>query len=55
MVGELNAAVKGLAMSGLRDRYPTASEAVLRRHLADLLLGKELAAKAYGDWSQFDD
>ena len=48
MVAELNRTVRMLAMSGLRERYPDATEPELRRHLADLLLGPELAEKAYG-------
>jgi len=37
-----------LALSGLRQRHPQASEDELRRHLADLWLGPELAARVYG-------
>lgn len=37
-----------LAMSGLRERYPDASANELRRRLADIVLGKELALRAYG-------
>jgi len=37
-----------LALSGLRTRYPNADEMELRRGLADLLLGEDLAACAYG-------
>ncbi len=48
MVAELNAAVRAMAMAGLRQRYPRASEAELRRRLAGLLLGEELATRAYG-------
>ena len=48
MVGEMNAAVRQLALEGLRARHPTATDAQLRRYLADLLLGPELAARAYG-------
>ena len=48
MVNQLNASVRTLALSGLRQRYPQATEAELRRHLADMLLGPELAARAYG-------
>lgn len=46
--GQLNATARLLALSGLRARYPQASEAELRRRLADLLLGEELAARVYG-------
>lgn len=36
-----------LAMAGLRMRFPAAGPADLRRLLATLLLGPELAAKIY--------
>lgn len=49
MVAELNATVKLMLLTGLRQRYPNASEAELRRRLAGLLLGEELASKAYGE------
>jgi len=48
MVGEMHQALCQLALSGLRQRYPHASEGELRRRLADLLLGPELAARVYG-------
>ncbi|NCF66071.1 MAG: hypothetical protein GWP61_08850 [Chloroflexi bacterium] len=48
MLGELNHTANQLALEGLRDIYPQATEAELQRHLADLLLGPELAEKAYG-------
>ncbi len=48
MVDELNQSVKLLAMIGLRERFPTETEAQLRRRLAGLLLGEELAVKVYG-------
>jgi hypothetical protein len=48
LVDQLNQSVKLLALSGLRHRYPSASEAQLRRRLAGLLLGEDLACKAYG-------
>ena len=48
MVGEMNAAVRQLALSGLRSRYPDDPPERLRRRLADLLLGPELALKVYG-------
>lgn len=48
MLGELNETVRTLALSGLRQRYPQASAQELRRRLADLLLGPELAARVYG-------
>jgi hypothetical protein len=49
MLGELNASAQLLALSGLRWRHPRASLAELRRRLADLLLGPELARKVYGE------
>lgn len=49
MLAELNAAAKALALSGLRRRYPQASESQLRCRLAELLLGKSLARKVYGE------
>ncbi|MCA9923054.1 MAG: hypothetical protein KC421_11815 [Anaerolineales bacterium] len=48
MLADLNRTARQLAMEGLRERLPEASEPVLRRHLADLLLGPELAERAYG-------
>jgi len=48
MVGQLNQTVRTLALSGLRQRYPEATPQELRRRLADLLLGVELAAQVYG-------
>ena len=49
MLAQLNASARTLALMGLRSRYPQASEAELRRRLADLLLGEELARRVYGD------
>ena len=49
MVAQLNATVKTLALAGLRSRFPKAREVELRRRLADLLLGEELARKVYGE------
>lgn len=48
MVAAMNQTVRTLALSGLRQRFPHASEAELQRRLADLLLGEELAARVYG-------
>jgi len=45
---ELNVTARALGLSGLRVRYPQASEAELQRRLADLCLGAELAARVYG-------
>ena len=49
MVAQLNATVKTLALAGLRSRFPKAGETELRRRLADLILGEELARKVYGE------
>ena len=49
MVAQLNATVKTLALAGLRSRFPKASDIELRRRLASLLLGEELARKVYGE------
>jgi hypothetical protein len=48
MVGQLNQTVRTLALSGLRQRHPKATPQELRRRLADLLLGPELATQVYG-------
>jgi len=48
MVGQLNQTVRTLALSGLRQRYPEATPQELRRRLADLLLGPDLATQVYG-------
>ena len=48
MVLSANRTARMLAMAGLRARFPDDSESKLRRRLADLWLGPELAAKAYG-------
>ncbi len=49
MLAQLNAAAHGVALAGLRRRYPQANDAELRRRLADLLLGPDLAVKVYGE------
>ena len=49
MLAELNSFARMLALAGLRSRYPQAGESELRRKLAGLLLGEELARKVYGD------
>ena len=48
LLGQMYATVKQLAYQGLRQRHPAASEAELRRRLADLLLGEDLAQQVYG-------
>ena len=54
LLGDLVATVKQLALSGLRRRHPGASEAQLRRRLAEHLLGPELATRAYGPLEDLD-
>jgi predicted component of type VI protein secretion system len=49
MLAQLNASVRLLALAGLRSQYPQASEEELRRRLAGLILGEELARKVYGE------
>jgi len=48
MLAQLNSSARLPALAGLRSRFPHASEAELRRKLADLLLGEDLARKVYG-------
>jgi len=48
LMAEMAQSVRTLALAGLRQRHPTDTPAQLRRHLADLVLGPELAARAYG-------
>ena len=48
MVLDANRTSRALAMAGLRRRFPAADMNQLRRRLADLWLGPELARKAYG-------
>jgi hypothetical protein len=48
-LAQLNASARTLALAGLRSRYPQAGEAELRRRLAGLLLGEELASRVYGE------
>ncbi|MEM7335603.1 MAG: hypothetical protein AAF490_26230 [Chloroflexota bacterium] len=48
MVGDLNATVKQFAIEGIRQRHPNASDSEVKRRLADILLGEELATKVYG-------
>ncbi len=54
LVGEMNQTVRALALAGLRQRYPEDTPATRRRRLADLLLGSELAARAYGPLQEGD-
>jgi hypothetical protein len=48
LLDDLNRSARALAMVGLRRRHPQASEDELRRHLADLILGADLAEQVFG-------
>ena len=48
MVEDTNRSVKDLLMAGLRHRFPQESPMRLRRRLAEIWLGPELSAAAYG-------
>jgi hypothetical protein len=47
MVDGLNEAVKSLALTGIKERNPSATPEQIHRMLADLMLGEELARKVY--------
>ncbi len=47
MLALLNASARRLALAGLRAQYPQATQAELRRKLADMILGEALAHKVY--------
>lgn len=47
IVDDLNATVKLLATSGIRERHPDATPQDIERLLADYMLGAELAHKVY--------
>jgi hypothetical protein len=49
MLAQLNTSARILALAGLRSRFPDATETELRRRLADLTLGEELARRVYGE------
>lgn len=48
LMAGMSESVRTLALAGLRQRHPSDTPAQRRRRLADLLLGPELAARAYG-------
>jgi hypothetical protein len=54
LMAEMSQTVRVLAMAGLRQRHPDDTPQMLRRWLADLLLGPELAARAYGPFPKTD-
>jgi hypothetical protein len=45
MMSKMNAAVRALAMSGLRNRHPGETELQLKIRLAEILHGSEIAAE----------
>ena len=47
IVDDLNETVKTLAVSGIKQRHPHATPEQVRRMLAELVLGAELAHKVY--------
>lgn len=47
VVDSLNETVKALAVSGIKQRHPTATPEQIHRMLADLILGEELARRVY--------
>jgi hypothetical protein len=46
-IDDLNETVKRLSLSGIKQGHPEASTAQLHRMLADILLGEDLAQRAY--------
>lgn len=55
ILADLNRGMLLLAESGLRARHPEATSAEIRRRLADMVLGPELAARVYGPLLPEDD
>jgi len=47
LIDDLYETLKTLAMNGIKQRHPNATEPRVRRMLADRLLGEELAAKVF--------
>jgi len=47
IVDGLNETVKTLAISGIKQRHPNATQKQIHRMLAELMLGAELAHKVY--------
>ena len=48
LMGAMHRSVRSLLLQGLARSYPNDTPHQLRRRLADILLGKELAAQVYG-------
>lgn len=55
MVAQLNQTGRELALVGLQTRYPNATPQELRRRLADILLGNDLATRVYGPEPEADE
>ena len=47
MMDGLNKTVRALAVSGIKERHPNATQKEIQRMLAELMLGAELARKVY--------
>ena len=47
IINGLNETVKTLALSGIKQRHPSATPTQIQRMLAELMLGEELARKVY--------
>ncbi|MFZ0959372.1 MAG: hypothetical protein WAO35_00590 [Terriglobia bacterium] len=45
---DLNMSMRQVALAGVGERFPSASPQELRRTLATILLGQDLATQAYG-------
>lgn len=54
LVMQMNAAVRELAMAGVRERYPDASPREQFLRLAQVTLGDELARAAYPELNDLD-
>ena len=54
LVMQMNAAVRELALAGVRDRYPHASPREQFLRLAQVTLGNELARAAYPELDDLD-
>jgi hypothetical protein len=48
LVNDLVTTTRILALTGLRERFPAASSEELRRRLASIVLGPDLASRVYG-------
>jgi len=48
LIDDLNETLRGFALTGIKERNPYATHEQVKRLLADLILGKELAEKVYG-------